>query len=225
MTTLTQYMVTFTASGVPSVTVMLGDTPPSVPSGYGGWTVISRERRVGLTQWRGKDPLRMAIPVIFDGLGDKTSQEVPISHLSRMALPPTTGGEPPTVKISGVGLPKPGPTVWVIENLQWGANVIQELSQNGVMCRLRQDCIVNLLQYVADDRVALKNVGVGGVAATGASKGGWPQQYVVKTGDTLQKIAALKYGSSSKWKKIADANGIRDGSTLKKGTTLRIPAP
>lgn len=226
MTVAAQYKITFTASGVPTVTVVMDSDPVQVQSGYGGWTVISRQRAIGLTVWQGKDPLRMSVPVLFDGVADGTSQEVPISHLSRMALPPTTGGEPPTVKISGSGAPKPGPTDWVIENLQWGTNVLWDFAANGVMARLRQDCVVNLLQYVADDRAALANVAVGSSqGGTTASKSGWPKQYTVKSGDTLQKIASKEYGDSSKWKLIADANNIRDGSSLKAGTTLRIPAP
>jgi hypothetical protein len=217
--------VTFTAEGIPSVTVLLDTTPVTIASGYGGWTVVSRQRRVGLTVWEGKDPLRMSIPVLFNGYEDGLSVEVPISHLSRMALPPTGGGEPPTVTYSSQVVPKPGPTVWVIENLQWGTNVLWGFSSNGVMARLRQDCVVNLLQYVADDRLALKNVAVGQAAGTGASKTGWPKRYTVATGDTLQKIAAKEYGDSGKWNKIATANGIRDGSSLKKGTVLTIPAP
>jgi|SRR5215469_17329228 len=217
--------ITFTAEGVPDVTVLLDNQPVQVVSGYGGWTVVNRQRRVGLTVWEGKDPLRMSVPVLFDGLNSGVSQEIPISHLSRMALPPTAGGEPPTVKYTGWVVPKPGPTAWVIENLQWGTNVIWDFAANGVMVRLRQDCIVNLLQYVADDRLALKNIAVGQAPGTGASKTGWPKHYTVATGDTLQKIAAKFYKDSSKWHKIATANNIRDGSKLTKGRKLIIPAP
>lgn len=225
MPKLTPYQVTITADGVPDVVGLLDSTPVSIPSGYGGWTVINRERRVGLTQWQGKDPLRMAIPILLDGVSDQTSQEFMISHLSRMALPPKGGGEPPVVNVEGRGVPKPGPVDWVIENLQWGSNVVWDFASNGVMARLRQDVVVNLLEYRGDERATFGKLAPGNV--TGKSTTGWPKTYIVKKGDTLQKIAAMKkfYGDASKWKKIADANGIRDPRNLKVGRPLRIPAP
>lgn len=228
------YTITFSASGIASVTVGLDADPITVPSGYGGWTVISRQRRVGLTTWEGKDPIRMTVPVLFDGLADGTSQEVLISRLSRMALPPTTGGEPPQVRISGTGVPNPGPTHWVIENLQWGSNVVRDFASNGVHARLRQDCVVNLLEYRAEDVAAFKSISPGLVHnnSTTTSKGGksgWPKNYTVKSGDTLAGIAAHEYGDASKWRKISDANNIRDPNIIKQpsqvGRVLKIPAP
>jgi hypothetical protein len=219
-----KFRVTFTADGVGAVTALLGDTPADIPSGYGGWVVVSRQRKIGLTVWQGKDPLRMAVSILFDGFIDGTSQEIPISRLSRMALPPAGGGEPPVVKVSGLGVPKPGPTEWVIESLAWGTNVIWENAANGVLARLRQDCVVSLLQYVDDDRVAFKGLQPAS-SPTGKSKSGWPKTYTAKAGDTLNTIAKHFYGDASKWKKIGDANGIRDPRSVKKNQKLRIPAP
>lgn len=230
MSSRSLYMVTFSAEGIASVTVMLGDATVQIPSGYGGWTVVSRQRRVGLTVWNGKDPLRMTIPVLFDGVADSLSQEILISRLSRMALPPTTGGEPPTVTAVGPGVPKPGPVKWVIENLQWGQNVIWDFANNGVMARLRQDCVVNLLEYRAPDRAAFRSLlPASKKTLTGASSVGWPKSYVVRKGDTLSAVAVRFYKDASKWKQIASANGIRDPNAVNTskwiGKTIRIPAP
>lgn len=232
MSALDMYSVTFSADGIADVTALLDETPANIPSGYGGWTVISRARRVGVTVWQGKDPIRLAIAILFDGLIDRTSQELAISRLSRMALPPKGGGEPPVVTWDAAGVPKPGPTKWVIENLQWGTSkVVWDFANNGVMARLRQDCVVNLLEYRADDRTAFKGILPGSSKSTnaGASKSGWPKRYVVKAGDTLAKIAIHFYGDSKKWKDIADANGIRDPAIVAsgqyKGKTIIIPAP
>lgn len=217
--------VTFSADGIGSAVALLDSTPVNIPSGYGGWTVTSRQRRIGLTVWQGKDPIRMAVAVLFDGYADGISQEVHISRLSRMGLPPASGGEPPVVTVAGLGVPKPGPVQWVIETLAWGSNVLYETASNGVMARLRQDCVVNLLQYVADDRTAFKNLAPGGAIATGSSKSGWPKTYTAKTGDTLNSIAKRFYGDASKWKKIGNANGIIDPKAVKQGQKIRIPSP
>ena len=116
-----RYQVTISADGIGDVTALMDADPSAIPSGYGGWIVIPRQRRVGLTVWQGKDPLRLKIPLLFDGLRDQIGQEVMISRLSRMALPPLGGGEPPQVKVDGNAIPRPGPKLWVIENLEWGA--------------------------------------------------------------------------------------------------------
>jgi nucleoid-associated protein YgaU len=144
-----------------------------------------------------------------------------------MALPPTSGGEPPQVKISGHSVPKPGPVLWVIENLQWGTNVLSDFASNGVFARLRQDCVISLLEYRADDRVAFKGIKPGAVTASKTSKGksGWPKTYTVVKGDTLSKIAAKFYGQPSKWSIIAKANNIRDPNNPRVGNVLTIPAP
>lgn len=219
-----RYTVTFSAEGVAPVTVLLDQTPANIPSGYGGWTIVQRMRKIGLSVWQGKDPLRFAVPVLFDGYVDGESQEILISRLSRMALPPQSGGEPPVVSVQGAALPSPGPVQWVIENLAWGTNVIWGQAANGVSVRLRQDCVVNLMQYVADDRTALKPLQPS-QAQIGKSKVGWPKSYRVRKGDTLNKIASRYYGNSGLWKKIATANKIRDPKSLKVGQKLRIPAP
>lgn len=220
------YTVKFEAEGINSVVVLLDETPANVTGGYGGWVVVSRMRRVGLTQWQGKDPLRMSIPILFDGMRDRSGVELDISRLSRMALPPKAGGEPPTVRVSGSAVPSPGPTVWVIESIQWGtAKVIYGLTSVGVSARLRQDAVVSLLEYQADDRVAFANLPL--YLKNGTSKTGWPKSYVIKAGETLQSVAAKKefYGDATKWTLIADANGLRDPTAAKVGSTLRIPAP
>jgi LysM repeat protein len=46
---------------------------------------------------------------------------------------------------------------------------------------------------------------------------------VVKQGDTLSWIAGKEYDDPTKWRIIADANGIDDPSTIAPGTELIIP--
>lgn len=47
--------------------------------------------------------------------------------------------------------------------------------------------------------------------------------YVVKSGDTLGKISSKLYGTTTKWKKIAEANNITNPKHLKVGMTLNVP--
>lgn len=220
---LAPYTVTFSADGIADVTALLDETPANVVSGYGGWIVISRQRRIGLTQWNGKDPLRLPIPVLFDGVKGNVGQEINISRLSRMSLPPVGGGEPPVVTVDGNAVPSPGPRQWVIESLSWGTQKVLWETVGGVIVRVRQDCVVNLLEYRGDDRVAFKSLQPGVIG--GKSKTGWPKKYITHQGETIQQIAAHFYKNAAKWHRIAAANGITDPRTLKKGTHLTIPAP
>lgn len=61
-----------------------------------------------------------------------------------------------------------------------------------------------------------------GEASPGANGGG--QVYVVESGDTLIGIAEDVYDDRSKWRLIAEANGIDDNNRLRVGQRLRIPA-
>lgn len=227
------YQVTFHSEGISAVSVLLNDTAAQITGGYGGWTVTSRQQRIGLTMWQGKDPIRMALSILFDGYMEGVSQEVSISRLSRMALPPTPGEEPPVVTISGSAVPRPGPTKWVIENLQWGTNVIWDRSPSaGNIVRLRQDCVVNLIQYVAEDRAAFSSIlpHKTGTAKKPGSKGyqkpTHPKQATKHSKpEHLQKVANRVYKSPKPgdWKLIAQANDVRDPRNAKTNKPLKIP--
>ena len=47
--------------------------------------------------------------------------------------------------------------------------------------------------------------------------------HVVRDGDSLQSIAYSAYGDPTRWRPIAEANGIDDPLRLRRGTTLTIP--
>lgn len=49
------------------------------------------------------------------------------------------------------------------------------------------------------------------------------KQYTVKEGDTLWKIAKLQLNDDSRYKEIANLNGITDYNNLTAGTVLRLP--
>lgn len=47
--------------------------------------------------------------------------------------------------------------------------------------------------------------------------------YVVKKGDTLSKISIKFYGTAAKWRKIADANKLKNPNRIFPGQKLKIP--
>lgn len=50
--------------------------------------------------------------------------------------------------------------------------------------------------------------------------------YVVKSGDSLSKIAQLEYGNANEWKRIYEANRdiLKDPDKIFPGQKLKIPA-
>jgi LysM repeat protein len=238
MRNLSRYTVTFTSGAFPDVVALLDETPEQITGGDGGWQVTSRERRIGLTQWRGNDPVRLAIPILFDSsIGSIADQSLSMRNLQLLGRPPTINtGQPPVLQVVSKGIRYPtsqgAKQDWVIENLQWGTNVMKDTDP------FRQDCVVNLLQYIDEDRVAFANIDLPSISKHKKKKKtdpnakerkktahGWPKFYTVQQGDTLPKIAAKFYKDSSLWRRIAKANNIRDPKMLLPLEVLIIPAP
>ena len=47
--------------------------------------------------------------------------------------------------------------------------------------------------------------------------------HTVRDGDSLQSIAYSMYGDPTRWRAIAEANGIDDPLALPRGRTLTVP--
>ena len=62
---------------------------------------------------------------------------------------------------------------------------------------------------------------LGGIQLLSADR---TKQWMFKTGDTLQKIAAQEYGDPNQWRPIARANQIDNPLTIPAGRSLKIPA-
>jgi hypothetical protein len=66
--------------------------------------------------------------------------------------------------------------------------------------------------------------GLGPKAINSYSQGGAGGSYEARAGDTLAGIAAMLWGDSSLWYKLAEANGLGAAATLSEGQRLTIPA-
>jgi phage tail protein X len=190
--------------------VLRGNDPPSVVDGLGGWEVQDRPRRTGVTTWKGRNPYRMDVPILFNGW-PYTSVEKDIAALMDMA----TGSDltpPPAVTIDGV-VPIRG-IKWVIDGIDFGTSTdVIVATIDGVSGRLRQDAVVHFLQYQPEVRVNILTTNP------------LPNRYVTKKDDTLKTVARLMYGNANLWTSIRDANsGYSDpNQKLKAGINLVIP--
>ncbi len=115
----------------------------------------------------------------------------------------------------------------------WGATrtftaVIEQLSIEFVLFRpdgvpVRAMAQIELRQ--ADDVLGAtpgSASGAAGAAAAG-SGGGALGPHTVRAGDSLQSIAGDAYGDPTRWREIAESNGIDNPMKLITGTTLTIP--
>jgi hypothetical protein len=210
MTIPAKYFYTFRASNGIQVKVLRGDGIPKPTDGVGGWTIVQRPRRTAITQWDGRNPYAMDVPVLFDAINSGASVENDVSKLFQMGVG-SDFDPPPTIQIDG-GLPIKGAT-WVINAIQWGDDVIWVQEGKSPPYRQRQDAVVSLVQYRPDARVK--------ILATKTL----PNLYIVhRKGETLRSIAKAMYGDGSKWTRIKNANpSVRDPNHLKVNTKLRIP--
>ncbi|MGP3690553.1 LysM peptidoglycan-binding domain-containing protein [Streptomyces sp. IBSNAI002] len=66
-----------------------------------------------------------------------------------------------------------------------------------------------------------------GTLPTNPTSGGLPgrRSYTVTEGEDLVNLARTQYGSTSHWRRLADANAIDDPLRMRPGTTVYLPNP
>jgi hypothetical protein len=130
-----------------SVVCWMGNDPPKISAGYGGWEVVERPRRAGLTQWTGREPFQVQISIVLDGWIDRQPIDYQIDRLERMAMPYKK--EPPVIMVIGGAMPHAG-LDWVIETIDWGDAIKNTDGET-----LRQEGVVTLRSYIAADKIQL----------------------------------------------------------------------
>lgn len=208
--------VVLTPDSGPSVTLIPNSDGPMLTDGFGGWEVIDRPKRSGLTRFKGTEPFRQSISFLFDGWQDSTSQEPLINNLIKMARPVGALGEPPKVSLSGHALRKN--LLWVIEGIDWETNsTIWDIKEE-ISVRIRQAGVVRLLEYI-DDNVIV-------TASTPAAQNKSQTKRVVVSGLTLKQLAQLVYGDPNAYQIIYLANRWLNPdprAIIPNGTPVSIP--
>jgi LysM repeat protein len=202
-----------TTNGKLSVKCLMGDGANQITDGVGGWQVTTRPRRVGFTQYMGRNPFTMTVNLLFDGFDRQQSQERQLKILTWMALPPWDSNEPPGILMYGA-LPYPSSGEWVINQMQFGNMTIWNKAGTD---RVRQDVQLTMIRKVEADAVQ---------TLTNAVQTAPPARtiHIVATGETLRALATQYYGDQNQWHTIANANGLTDPLTILSGMKLIIPA-
>lgn len=82
---------------------------------------------------------------------------------------------------------------------------------------LRAKVKLSLQQYEADDAFTRQNPTSGTPSPHRVHR--------VQRGETLDRISARYYGDSTRWRQLADANGIEDPLGIRPGSLISIPEP
>lgn len=205
-------------------TCLLGDGAPEITDGYGGWEVVDRPRNVGMTQWNGRNPLTIKIPILFDNWTRGTTIEPDIRELEKMAGNEINMGQPPLVLINSMGVVPHDyhdatQNDWVIQTIEWG-----DSDRNESGHRVRQAATVTLIEYNYDDVIG----GVGARPSVRSKKKAKAKtkrrHYVTKPGDTLAKIAHYQLGNSVFWRRIRDVNKTKSGRPIYKDPHKKLPS-
>jgi LysM repeat protein len=202
---------------------------------YEGWSVTQIPKRMGITEWGGRNPMVLPVDFLIDRLeeGDGGYVFDMRDTLDKMAATHSRDDEPPIAIFNSGGLSPHdythAPHVrWVVSNVEWDREIT--VNSASTLKPLRVGGTITLMQYNHDDVIdsyegpAKRNRDNHGTKTKTTVKGkGGKGTYTVKKGDSLTSIAAKKLGDSKRWKEIADLNGIRNPKSIKVGQVLRLP--
>jgi hypothetical protein len=190
------------------ITALMGDSPPTITGGYGGWTDVERPGRMSLTAWKGGAPLRLRLVVMLDGYAAGASVQSQVANLEKLARRPAGAAHPPLVRVGGA-IPHPS-TNWVIEGLEWGDVALRDAAGRLV----RQAATVSLVQFVDDDLIVER------AAEKARSKRTTAKRTRVHKNESVRDVAKrLKIDA----KALAKANDIRDPRRKLQRDYLTLP--
>lgn len=210
-----------------SLVVRLDPTSVVQGDGVGGWAEVAHPKRPSSTEYTGQPLRTLTVPLLFDGWRIQRDVEEPCRILDVWGRIPPGRREP---SILQVVYGTYTPLRWVVNGLDWDDSL--EL-RNRHGRRLRAAVTVTLLEH-RDAAIALSPVQRATPAPVAKAKPGKPSSgpavppsgrvYVVKSGDTLSKIAQRELGKWSRWPEIARLNNLRDPNKIRPGQRLRLPA-
>lgn len=199
-------------------TALMGETPPVISDGYGGWSAVQRPRRTAVTHWDGANPFKLTASFVLDGWSSRTFVERDMRLLENMAVCGDGQDQPPPVRFFGPVHQVYLEMVWVIDDIEWETDPTKVIVSSATGKHYRNAGTLHLLQYVSDELLAPKS------AAEAHRKKIKKTAHNVraKHGDTLEKIAKRNHCS------VADLRALNPkihnpGKALKAGTVVKVP--
>jgi LysM domain len=196
-----------------TIECLLGDEVPQYGDITSGFAVTEVPRARGFVRWAGDQPLTATLPLLLDGWAASIGVERDRDRLINLAH--GKDDERPDDFVMRGPVPLAGERV-VCTGLAWGASL---RGHNGQL--QRQAFTLSLIEYLTPDKLKIKK----------RKRGGKPNTYTTKKGDTLKRIAQrlLKPNASGEEvadlaRKIGKLNDIRDiNRELDAGKDLRLP--
>lgn len=204
--------------------------------------------RMSYTEWQGAPGYEIAIPIVFDGLHRRESQEQRIHKLELLALPSDkfTPLRPPRLQFDTKGdVPHDRTRAprkrWVIAGtgLEWLDYISVRMSRPSILrgdqsqiggrgggrndpSGARRDVVAPHAHFKRVQAQCIVHMWewIGDEVLTVSLH---KRKYHVPRGETLQKIALKFYGSPNEWRRIAKLNHIRDPNHIKPGTIIKLP--
>lgn len=189
--------------------LLLGEDPPTISGGLGGWEITGRPRQVGMTTWAGVEPFQVELSVMLDGWSSGHSVEPTLRQLVAIARGDDES-EPGLVNVQGI--PMPVDADWVVEAMAFGDPILRASDGS----RVRQPLTLTLREYVPPTYLQLRKRALAG----GKGK---TRVVTARKGDTPAKIARRQ---DCHWREIRDLNPTlvrKANQSLKQGTKLRCP--
>jgi hypothetical protein len=210
--------ITITGKGFLVDCYRTGD--PIVPSdGYGGHQATERPKNVSITDWDGRPPFKIQLPILLSKAGQSIEADRRTLEAAAIGKPSVSTTFSP-VQIAGENLafpPGSGGEGWFIEDIDRSG---RERKRKGFVL-IQKELVLTLLEKIKGNQVkepTLSTTVAGRAVAA---------HYRVTKGDVgphaLQRIAARELGDSTLWPDIAVLNGLRSSPQVKVGMLLKLP--
>lgn len=201
-----------------SFDVLFNPTQLSLDEGS-SWKEQAKPRHKTELQYNGWGLKSITMELFFDTYEAGTDVRKITGEFAKL-LEPTikdggNGKRPPKVKLVW-GPADPNPTTG-ITNVEW---VLEKLGQKftlftGEGMPVRATLNVTFKEFIAAKKVLKQS----------PRRSSFPEKnYTVKTGDTIAGVAATNWKDPTKWRVIAERNGIDNPRQLEAGKILSIPA-
>jgi LysM repeat protein len=166
-------------------------------------------------QYVGGDRRKLSMELFYDTYEQKTDVRLYTGKLAKLlvvSVDSSDGKRPPKLELSwGQKEGDTGfPFVCVLESLKQQFTLF---TAEGMPVRAK--CSVSFKEFVLPKEEQQRE----------PRRQSYPEKtYTVREGDTLSGIAAALWKDPTKWRKLAQANGIRNPRILKAGQSLLVPA-
>lgn len=212
--------VAFISADPPRVVVALLNEDGCRPTGGGPRNdVVERVLRTSVPEYKGHDPMRMAVSVIFDGYRQNRDVQPDIKQLYALGNLSTGRSRTPLIRLSGEGSLFQELRWTVDGEIQWDDTPEPIRNNDGFL--IRQALTVNLLQRVPDSQLG---VSIAKSRRSGAGARNGPHYTTVRGGENdLGDVSKRLYGTRSRAKDLAQANNLAVGSRLRRKQRIRVP--